>query len=142
MTTAEILLWLSLIVSVAYIFVIVWSIDRYVYLEYFSPSDVRHYASLPHASSDGRRVVVLLECRDERPSDSTIESLVNQSVRVADLAVETNFPYAVPDRLSTIVTIHPIGTTPLRETDRDTLVVPIQNGVVYDYDYVERLVRS
>lgn len=82
------------------------------------------------------RVVAIIQC-DDACSSGTIKTLLDQSIRLHDIAVETNYPENIDNDFLKIVSIHRPGTAWLRETDRETIIIKIENGKEYPYDYIE-----
>lgn len=79
-------------------------------------------------------VIVLHE--DEKLSNWTIKSLLNQTCRVDDIFVETSFPKKINSRLRKIVTVHFHDTIKINETDSRTVIIPIDNGRIYNKNFV------
>lgn len=86
-----------------------------------------------------QRVVGIIETND--PINlSTVKSILDQSVRLDDLAVQTLIP--VDENLKKIVSVHPPQSHWLRETERNTVIINIQNGILYPYDFIEKKVKE
>ncbi len=87
------------------------------------------------------RSVIVLKCESGLCED-TLKSVLDQSVRVNDIAVETNRPDLVNDAFKRIVTVHSMDTVPIRELDANTVVIYLENGIEYPYDFVEKNLKS
>jgi len=128
----KIVLILAIVATISYIIAIVNDADRFV----FVPTErlLAAYSTKPTASN--KRVVIVLECRADNCQD-TIKSLLDQSVRVDDIAIETERPDLLSKDVKRVVSVHKPGTAILRETESDTIVLILRDSVVYDYDFVE-----
>lgn len=142
----KILLIIGLITTVVYVIAIVTDADRYVMVNYYSSMQdmIENYRKKPKiklfdGSNPDRRVVILLECENGLCSN-TLKSILDQSVKVDDIAVETNHPEKISNEEKRIVTVHKSGTAPMRETERDTIMLYLKNGKFYPYDYIEQRV--
>ena len=62
---------------------------------------------------------------------------MDQSIRLHDIAVQTNTPRKIDQDLLKVVSIHKPGTELVREMERDTIVLKLKNGQEYPFDYVE-----
>lgn len=85
--------------------------------------------------SEKNRVVAVIQC--DFLCNDTIKTLLDQSIRLHDIAVETDHPEYINDEFLKVVSIHKPGTSWLRETDNDTIIIKIKNGEEYPYDYIE-----
>ena len=129
---------IGVIASLAYLFCAVTSIDRFIEIKLSGMDDLlTRYGDVPR-KSDAKRVVALIRC-PESVSEDTIKSLLSQSVRLDDIAVETDNPVR---KYQHILTYHAPGTSVIREGELDTIIMPIVNGRVYDYDDVENFVKA
>jgi hypothetical protein len=90
----------------------------------------------PSSSNSNKRIVIILECENGLCA-KTLKSILDQSVRVDDIAVETNHPERISADEKQIVSVHKLGTAPVRETENDTIIFYLKNGQIYDYDYIE-----
>jgi hypothetical protein len=112
--------------------------DRKVRLQSTSFSKLlQTYQTKPHYVS---RVVGLIET-DDNLDLSTLKSIMDQSVRLNDIAVQTNKQLHLDDEMKQIISIHSPGTEWFRETDRNTVEINIENGTEYPYDFVETMVE-
>lgn len=130
----KVLLFVGALLSVAYAIFVYVDGDRTTRLAR-TPLDtlVQRYGTVvPRAK---RRVVAIAKGSiDER----TLKSLLDQSVRLHDIAIETTLPPSAFARYSDVVSVHGVNTGAVRERESDTLVIQVTNGRVYPYDYVER----
>lgn len=137
------LLKLSMIVSAVYLVVIYMEWDRTIQLWFRSYDGyVDEYRSKPLAS-EKRRVVLLFKERDssDRIPDDTLKSILDQSVRVDSISVQTR-DYSKYRHLKSFVTTHVPDTEEISEGESTTIVIPIESGEIYPYDYVERWVKA
>lgn len=113
--------------------------DRTIKL-WFSSFDslVEQYKHKPHPS---KRTVVIIEC-ESGLCNKTLKSLLDQSVKVHDITINTNHPENVNPKLKVISSIHKPGTEILREPSADTKIIRLQNGVTYSYDDIETEVNQ
>lgn len=86
-----------------------------------------------------KRTVLIIECEDDAGGvcSHTLKSILDQSIRVHDIAVNTNHPEKVDPKLKTVVSIHKPGTEILREPSTDTAIIKLENGKTYSYDAIE-----
>jgi hypothetical protein len=95
--------------------------------------------------SKTRRVVAVIDCDDGVNNgsvcDKTLKSILDQSIRLHDIAVQTNTPQKIDQDLLRVVSIHRVGTELVREMERDTIVLELQNGKEYPFDYVENQIE-
>lgn len=126
----QILLILSIISTIAYMLYIVFDGSRRTesMIEL-----INMYSTKP--SSD-KRVVVVIPC-DGPVSELTLKSLLAQSVKVDDIAIETSKPGEISEQIRRVATVHKPDTTKLRETEIDTVVIFVENGKWYEYDFIE-----
>jgi hypothetical protein len=100
------------------------------------------YQTKPHFKTKNvSRVVGLIETNDNLDL-TTLKSIMDQSVRLNDIAVQTNNKLNLDEDVKQLISIHPPGTEWLRETDKNTVVINIKNGVEYPYDFVETMVEK
>ena len=128
------LLIVGIALTIAYIIAVVFNLDRQVTLLMKSiPTLAEQYKTLPLRN---RRIVLLMKCKAP-VCEETIKSLLDQSVRAHDIAIEATTPQLVSDAIKPVVTIHKPNTVHIREQESNTIVIPVVNGVMYDYDFVE-----
>lgn len=138
MSITKILLITAIVSTIIYILLLVTDYDRYLTM----PSTNDLISAYGRKSSiPNKRVVIVLNC-ERGICEDTIKSLLDQSVRVSDIAVETARPDSINDDIKRIVSIHKPGTTKLRETESDTIVLFLNDGKIYDYDFVEKNVSK
>lgn len=118
--------------------------DRTIRLNMSSMDDLISMYSL-RPKSEYRRVVVVIDC-DEGVNNggvcnNTLKSILDQSIRLHDIAVQTNTPTKIDPDLLKVVSIHKPGTEMVREMDRDTLVIKLQNGKEYPFDFIENQIE-
>lgn len=85
-----------------------------------------------------RRTVAVIECGDDPVCKDTVKSLLNQNMKLDDIAVQTTKP--VDSELEKITTVHKPHTDIIREGEVDTVVIKLINGKVYAYGAVEEMV--
>ena len=133
------LLKLSVLFSLVYLIVIYMEWDRRFQL-WFTPYDVyvEEYSTKPIAS-ETRRVVLLYKERhaSDRIPDDTFKSLLDQSVRVNGISVQTT-DSSKYRHLKSFLTVHVPDTEYISEGDATTIIIPIKHGAIYPYDYIER----
>jgi hypothetical protein len=93
---------------------------------------IENYKSKPIYSS---RVVVVIPCIDKVLNANTLKSILSQSVRVNDIAIETRLP--VCDEWKKVVSVHLPNTTKIREQDAMTRIIVVENEKWYPYDFIE-----
>ena len=120
------------IISILFVF---FDYDRKMRLGMTSIADlIKVYSKKPHFSPN--RVVGVIET-ETGVNMNTIKSILDQSVRLNDIAIQTDKPNLVPGELSAVVSVHKPQTEWLREMDRTTIIIPLQNGLEYPYDWIE-----
>jgi hypothetical protein len=135
----KILLIIGIITTIAYMMLVLTNTDRKITLALTSTSDlISSYSSRPSLS---RRAVVVLNCENGL-CEKTLKSILDQSVKVAAIAIETSHPEKIDRLTKTVATVHQPGTAPLREPDKDTVIFYLQNGKTYDYDYIEENMKT
>lgn len=113
--------------------------DRTIRLSLSSMKDlIDQYSMKPKSAL---RVVAVIDC-DEGVNNGavcnkTLKSILDQSIRLHDIAVHTNTPDKIDQELLRVVSIHTPGTELVREMERDTVVLKLENGKEYPFDYVE-----
>jgi hypothetical protein len=128
------LLIIGLVATILYMVAVMTNVDRKLTLSIQTlPSLIEKYALMPLPTN---RVVIILVC-ESGLCESTLKSLLNQSVRVSDIAIETDHPENITADMRRIVSLHPTGSTRWRESEADTIVFILQNGEIFDYDYIE-----
>lgn len=131
------ILILGIVLTLAYMVLIWFDFDRTFKIEVSTlPKLIGAYSLKPKTE---RRSVVLLKCSAEQeyPCEKTIKSILDQSVRVYDIAIETDRPDLVNRDLLDVVTVHKPNTASVRETEADTVVFVLVPGKEYPYDFIE-----
>lgn len=108
--------------------------DRTIKL-WFSSFDtlVEQYKKKPRPK---QRTVVIIDC-ESGVCTKTLKSLLDQSVRVHDISINTNHPENINPKLKVISSIHKPGTELLREPSADTKIIRLRNGETIPYDSIE-----
>jgi hypothetical protein len=100
---------------------------------------IEMYKQKPQSST--KRIVAVIDCDTGinlgSVCNKTLKSILDQSMRLHDIAVQTSTPEKIDKNLLEVVSIHAIGTDVVRETDNSTIVLKLKNGFEYPYDYVE-----
>jgi len=129
------LIVLTIVFTLVGIVMVYFDWDRTIRLGMSSINDLITMYSMKPKSS--RRVVAVIDCDDRSVCDKTLKSVLDQSIRLHDIAVETNTPWKIDKALMRVVSIHKPGTWLVREMERDTIVLKLKNGIEYPFDYVE-----
>lgn len=135
------ILILLIFIIILWLVIIYYDYDRLLRLKFSNINTLLNtYLTKPQTL---KRVVLVIDCKnDEQLCLDTIKTLLDQSKRVHDIAVETPTPYVIQNELQSIVTIHKPQTTMIRETDDKTLILQIENGKIYPYGFVENYENS
>lgn len=124
----------TIVTTILSIIVVYFDLDRKALLKLSSTNSLSNiYSMKPKHTTN--RVVAIIKC--DSLCNDTIKTLLDQSIRLHDIAVETNYPYNIRNEFLNVVSIHKPGTTWLRETDKDTIIINIENGKEYSYDFIE-----
>ena len=139
------LLILTIVFAFIGIVMVYFDWDRTILLSMSSMKDlINLYRMKP--KSETRRVVAVIDCDDGVNNgavcNKTLKSILDQSIRLHDIAVHTNTPEKIDQDLLRVVSIHKPGTELVREMDRDTVVLKPENGKEYPFDYVENYVEN
>lgn len=134
------LIILTIVFTLVSIVMVYFDWDRTIRLGMSSMNDlINMYSMKP--KSKVRRVVAVIDCDDGVNNgavcNSTLKSILDQSIRLHDIAVQTNTPSKIDQDLMRVVSIHKPGTELVREMERDTIVLKLQNGKEYPFDYIE-----
>ena len=112
--------------------------DRYLYLKMMSfESLVKSYATKDLLVN---RTVIVLKCQSGL-CDMTLKSILDQSVRVNDIAIETDHSELITPELRQIVSIHPFQTSLIREPSTNTDIIVLKNGIIYPYNAVYNFIQ-
>ena len=134
----KLILIISIVITLIFVAILYFDVDRSIVLSICSfESLIKSYALKPRPA---KRTVIILRC-DSGLCESTLKSILDQSIAVNDIAVETDHPELIDNAYKSIVTIHRPNTAPMREVDANTLVLILNNGSVYPYDFVESKLR-
>jgi len=126
----------TIVTTIVTIVLTFFDIDRSMFLKMANAKTmIKSYSMKPKNKT---RTVGVINCKDEPLNEKTLKSILDQSVRLDDLTVETRYPKAVDSSLSSVLTVHAPGTAWLREPEKDTLIINIENGREYPYDWIER----
>lgn len=140
-TVLQIVLIVSVISSITFIIFVYFDIDRTIKSNFSTIRSLSdEYNSKPKPSTV--RSVILIKCKSAL-CESTLKCLLDQSVGVHDISVETDFPELLSNDIKRIVTVHKYGTAPIREVESSTIVIDIPNGSeCYPYDFIEMELRK
>lgn len=134
--------WL-IILTIVFTFIgigMVFDWDRTIRLGMSSMNDLINIYSMKPKNETGR-VVAIIDCDDDVNDGTvcrkTLKSILDQSIRLHDIAVHTNTPRKIDQDLLKVVSIHKPNTELVREMERDTIVLKLKNGKEYPFDYVE-----
>lgn len=117
--------------------------DRSFRLYMSSVNDlINLYALKPQSE---RRVVAIIDCdsgtNNGEICNKTIKSILDQSIRLNDIAVQTNTPAKINGDLLKVVSIHKPGTEMIREMEQDTVIIKLENGKEYPFDFIEQQIE-
>lgn len=134
------LIILTIVFTFIGILMVYFDWDRSIRLGMSSMNDLINMYSMKPKSA-ARRVVAVIDCDDGVNNgavcNQTLKSVLDQSIRLHDIAVQTNTPGKIDQDLLRVVSIHKPGTELVREMERDTVVLKLKNGKEYPFDYVE-----
>lgn len=136
---------LSIIVTLIYMIVVWFDLDRTLAIWGSSlESYAKVYLQKPSAR-DGcdqiTKVIIILPC-NQSYCDMTLKSILDQSVRVDAINIQTDFPdkfNRLTDLLPMLM-VKPPGVDKVGEGDKRTAKMKILNGQVYSYDAVEQFI--
>lgn len=128
-----------ILLSFIYVLLIFTEWDRNIKL-WFTSIDtlIENYKKKPHPK---QRTVVIIEC-ESGVCSNTLKSLLDQSVRVHDISINTDHPEKINPKLKVIANIHKPGTELVREPSADTKIIKLQNGETIAYDSIESQVNN
>lgn len=143
MNTKDILIWTGVFTFLSIIFIL-FDWDRLLRLQFNSIENLTNIYKLKPKPS--KRVVGILPLTaDEKPDFLTIKSLLDQNYRLYDIAVQTPSSCvnsATCPEFKNIVTFHKPGTEWLRETEKDTVIIYLENGKTYPYGFIDDILGS
>lgn len=132
------ILIILLIGVICYGIAVFFDVDRAISLKMTPMSDIIESYNT-QKKSVARRIVIVMICESGICKDDTLKSLLNQSVKADDIIVETLHPERIcPDIRSSKINICPMGSTPLRECDADTIIIMVENDRIYPYDFIAK----
>lgn len=134
---------LMIILSIVFVLVIYMDWDRNIRLWFTSfETLVDEYKVKPKSSEKlGKRAVVILPCKGGS-GEQTVKSMLDLSIRVDDFAINTNRNDQIDPKTKVVATVHAPGTEFIRKPSADTVIIKLENGKVYPYDYVETFVSE
>lgn len=127
------ILFLIMIILILGMLFFYFDFDRKIRLYSTSFSDL--YDVYKQKPVKPEKIVGIIET-DDPINLQTIKSIMDQSVRLNHLAIQTN-RIDIPEYIKKIATIHLPKTEWLRETENNTVIINIDNGVEYPYDFIE-----
>ncbi len=145
---------LSTIFTVVMIIISYYGIDRYVKLQYYNSSTyIKEYSSLEKADPNGR-VVVSLTSTPKQVSkiEPTLLSILDQTVKVDQISLNVTNECDIPKHYNDICNVFGFckdygnGTkyipTLLREGDKNTKIICLDDSYIYGGDLIETLVNE
>lgn len=134
------LLNLMLGASIIYLVIIYMEWDRVIGFKFWSyESFAKGYANKPLAHPTRRVVISYVDDGGGIPSD-TFKSLLDQSVKVTDIVVQTDDQQKF-DSVKSFTTIFSPGALSIIEGDDSTILIPVESKI-YPYDFVEQTVAA
>jgi len=135
------ILILTIITTIAGLLMVYFDYDRTLRMRFTEISDmIEDYKKKPKSK---RRVVAVLDCDDVNfLCTKTIKSMLDQSMRLDDFAIQTSTPDKIGTELLQVVSVHSPGTDVVREKERDTIIIRLKNGYEYPYGFVESIVEK
>lgn len=143
MNKKDILIWTGVFTFLSIIFIL-FDWDRLLRLHLNSVESLTEIYKLK--PKPPKRVVGVLTLKEnEKPDNLTIKSLLDQNYRLYDIAIQTPSSSinstTCPD-LKNIATFHKPQTEWLRETEKDTVVIHLQNGKNYPYGFIDDVLHE
>jgi hypothetical protein len=150
--TKIILFIFSIIVSIVMICFSYFGIPRYLQLHRgdLDSMNLDNYSKLEKAFPD-RRMVISFGPKESRilKLDPVIKSVVDQTVKVDAIAINTLYSDKYPKKFEKVANIFNSGKnygkgvniipTLLRETDKNTMILILEDNVVYGKDFIENI---
>jgi hypothetical protein len=126
----------TIVITIMSIVIIAFDWDRSIKIK-MTPIEkfIDIYKKKPHAN---KRVVGVISTEDPL-NMNTLKSILDQSIRLNDLALESR-TQRIPSSIKEVISWHNPYTTWLREPDADTIVIPFQNNKEYSYGFVETFI--
>jgi hypothetical protein len=131
------------ILSVIYMLLDYFGVIRYISIHFKSPEKYSTvYSSLDKGHKN--RVIISLHADNKNINKlkPIISSLIDQSVRVDEIALNVDHSTIVPDYLKNYVAIHrsynanKLTPTIIREKDTDTLIIALDSDTIYGSDFI------
>lgn len=134
------LLQVSIVVGIIYLIMVYMEWDRKIMLKYTPIKNlIENYPNKPSAKT---RTVLIFKC-DDGLCLNTLKSLLDQSIKVDDIAVQTNRPEKFHEyKKLKVITLHKPGMETIREGDENTIIINIKNYHIYSYDEIETIVNE
>jgi hypothetical protein len=139
MNKKYVLIFTGVITFLSIIF-IVFDWDRTLRLHMNSFDDLVNIYKLKPKTE--KRTVAVLELQNgEDLNMLTLKSLIDQNLRLHDIALQTDNPKKYENEsLKKFISVHKPGTEWLRETEKDTIVLHVKNGYEYPYGFIDDIV--
>lgn len=133
------LIIISVVLTAIYLVMVYFDWDRLLMLK-FTPLHnlIQNYKKKPQTEG---RVVLILDC----PSSvcmNTLKTILDQSVRVHDIAIQTNNADKFDPKLSEVASFHLPDSQFIREGEVGTIMINIKNGEQYPYGAIETEVEK
>lgn len=141
------------VLSLFYVFLAYMGLIRYASIHLSSlNSYIPLYGSLDHHG--GGRVVISMSADSENIGslETTLKSLLDQTVRVDEISLNVPYNCVVPKEYEDVAVVYRYGKdygecaniipTLLRENEKDTKIICVENGIVYAADFVENVTRE
>jgi len=150
--TAVIISLFSALFSLIYVLLVYFGITRYfsVYL-YSTESYTKNYPKLEKAD-DKNRVVIAMTTTPNKKIKATINSLLDQTVRVDEISM--NIPYGdkIPENYKKILQTYnhsvkygdvaKLISTLMREGEEHTKIILVNDDMIYGKDFIEDMVDA
>jgi GT2 family glycosyltransferase len=144
---------ISIVVSILMVVVSHCGLTRYLQLHRSEivVIDVENYSKLDKATS--KRLVISMAPTKNRLEklDPVLKSIVDQTVRADMIAINAPYSFKIPKRLESVANVFRTGKnygegakiipTLFREKDKDTMILILEDDVVYGRDFVENIVN-
>lgn len=142
----------SALLSLVYVIMTYYGISRYLSVRMFSTESYsKNYSKLDKAS-DKNRVVVSLTTTPNSNLKPTINSLLDQTVRVDEISLNIPYGQKVSEEYKNILQTynHSVNyndtakliCTLMREGDEDTCIILVNDNMVYGKDLIEDMVTE
>jgi hypothetical protein len=145
---------ISIVISILMVIISYCGLTRYLQMHRSEivVADLENYSKLDKASV--QRLVISMAPTKHRLErlDPTLKSLIDQTVRVDMIAINVPYSYDVPKRVENAANIFRTGKdygdgakiipTLFRENDKDTMILIVEDDVVYGRDFVENIVNA